>query len=920
MKRGYPNVRGRLVLLCCFFLSGASGLVYEVVWTRKLALVFGSTSVSISLSLAAYLGGMALGAFLLGRVADRLKNPAASYGLLEIGIGAYGVVSLWVLDLVALVFVTAQGSWQLPGPLAVALQFGLVLLSFLLPTVLMGGSLPILVRSSHLGGAHLTTRVGALYAVNTVGAVVGTALGGLVLLPTFGLRASVLAAAMVNVALGLFVIGVLGRRVTLVESPEAAPPGVIPARFPSPSGGQLIVSILAFVSGASTLFYEVVWARALELTLGGSTRTFTLILMTFLSGLSAGIALGSWIARRSRRPLFGVVVVQATLGVSIFATAVLLRELPTWFVALYARIGGQPLLFTVSQGALCAVILFIPALLMGTIFPIAVELSQNGAGGAGGRVAKGVGRLFAINTAGCIVGALAAGLVLIPTVGMRRALFVGAWLNLALAAALGAQVPESTRRFRTTLAAAPLVVAGTLALATPAWDPMTMTTGVYAYAARMVKIGVERYHAAQAEFKLIYYREGPSGTVAVKEKGLLRVLSIDGRAEGNTNAIAQILLGQLPFALGRPIDDVFVIGWGTGTTAGALTLHPVRRVEAVEIEPRVIEASALFEAINHRPLDDARVSVRVNDARTVLVLSPPSSYDLIVSQPSTPWVPGASKLFTVEFYEIVHVRLRPGGVFAQWVQLYNIDRSSLAALLNTLTRVFPQALIVEVGGASGEVLFLATRDSIALSWPVLQRMFADHRLASELARVRVPNPGTLLSRVLLGPRELPALVAGARTNTDDNGLLEFSALATLYTDTTDANLAWLRGAAADPWAYVSEAPQGRARQPVLVEVADAALAAKEFQRGLVFARSAVDLGPDVAAFRTLGDLLYVTGQWTTAVEAWRNALALEPRDVKTLRRLVRHYSGLAVSARPPEYDAWVARLGAGFTEPEAPRP
>jgi spermidine synthase len=567
---------------------------------------------------------------------------------------------------------------------------------------------------------------------------------------------------------------------------------------------------------------------------------------------------------------------------------------------------------------LCAAILLIPALLMGTIFPIAVELSLS-AGGSAGRVARGVGRLFAINTAGCIAGALTAGLLLIPMIGMRRSLLAGAWLNLGLAAALGSQIPGATWRFRATVMAAPLVAAATLAAVTPAWDPITMTTGVYAYAARYVKVGVDRYRSAQAESRLIYYREGPSGTVSVKENRSSRALSIDGRGEGNTNAVAQILLGQLPFALGRPIGDVFVIGLGTGSTAGALTLHPVRRIEVVEIEPAVIQASALFDAINHRPLDDARVRVRVNDARTVLVLSPPSSYDLIVSQPSTPWVPGASKLFTVEFYELVRARLRPEGIFAQWVQLYNIDRASLGALLNTLTRVFPQALIVEVGGNSGEVLFIATRDGIALSWPALLRVFADDRIARDLARVKVANPGTVVSRVLLGPRELPALVAGAKTNTDDNGLLEFSALATLYHDTTDANLAWLRQAAGAPWSYVSEAPHGRARQRALVEMADAAVLARDFQRGLVFAGDAVEIGHDASALRVLGDLLYVDGKRDAAADGWRKALTLEPRNVKVLRRLVRHYGSLPVSARPPEYKAWLAKLDAELTAPEEPQ-
>ena len=325
------------------------------------------------------------------------------------------------------------------------------------------------------------------------------------------------------------------------------------------------------------------------------------------------------------------------------------------FVALYVSLETSQNLFVLSQACLCAAILFIPTLLIGLVFPLAVELTSR----VDDREAGHVGRLYALNTTGAIAGVLLAELLF----------------------------------------------------------------------------------------------------------------------------IAQVVLGHLPFIFGRPIHDVCIIGLGTGVTAGAVTLSPVRQAEVIEIEPAVIEASAFFDSINHRPLTDPRVVVRVDDARNALLVSSSSSYDLIVSQPSYPWASGSSKLFTWEFYHLAQTRLRTPGIFAQWVQLYNMDFASVMTLLKTFTLVFPQTLVMQVGGSSGEILLLGTTDQALIPWPALSHIFSSPRRAEELTRIGVSNPGTILARLLLGPQEIPPLVAAYPTNTDDNGWLEFSAVRSLYRHT-----------------------------------------------------------------------------------------------------------------------------------------
>jgi spermidine synthase len=690
---------------------------------------------------------------------------------------------------------------------------------------------------------------------------------------------------------------------------EPIPPaGSDPRLQGEPAGAgdaAILAGIVVFVSGFCALFYEVVWARALELVLGTSTWAFTLMLTTFLLGLSLGIWAGGRLARRgwSAGALW---LVQVGVGLAVFATAHLLQALPGWFVALYARFADQPATFRLGQAGLATALLFVPACLIGTVFPLALEL----AGVARRREGRAVGRLYAVNTLGSILGAALAGLVLIPALGMHQSLLAGVWLNLGLAALVGALMPGAGGARRLALGAGPVALAVLLALRGPVWDPLLMTSGPFLYAPNMVKAGLERYRASAARTRLLYYREGSIGTVTVRESRGFRSLAIDGRGEGSTTASAQILLGHLPFAFQGALREIFVIGFGTGSTTGAVTRHPVERIDVVDLAPGVLEASRFFEDVNHRPLADPRVRVRIADARSVLLAGPPASYDLILSQPSHPWVPGAAKLFTAEFYALVRERLREGGLFAQWAQLYNLDQQGVATLLGTFAAAFPETLVVEVGGRSGELVLVGGRNRARVSWAAIERLFADPLRVRDLGRIGISNPGTLLARILLGTREIPGAVAGFTPNTDDNGVLEFASLGDLYRETTGANLARLRRAAANPWDYVEGQPGVGVRPRVLLDMARAALQARDLERAKTFALAAIEGELPPGAHRLLGDVLYAMGRQEAALDTWRQALRSNPGDPRTLGRLVRHYRSGWTGLRPPEYSFWVTQLGA----------
>ena len=896
----------RPLLLTLFFFSGISGLIYEVVWTRKLTLLFGSTTVAIGISLAVFMGGLALGAFIWGRRADRIGRPLLVYGLLELGIGIYGALSFWILGAIEPLYSQLHGLFGIQGLYHHLPQIFLISLALLPPTILMGGTLPVLIRADFDPALGLGVRVGRLYAANTAGAVLGALFSGFILLPDYGLLRSLLVAALLNFILGTGAMVIARRRVAPIpvlgasrearRASDLPEEGIAPFSFP-------VIAFVVFISGFCSLFYEVVWSRALSLALGSSTQAFSLMLSSFLLGLALGTGTAGLMARRKWVSPWHLAVVQGMIGLSIFLAGYIIQQLPAWILLLYKSYEGQPGLLLFWKALLAASVMLVPALIMGIVFPLSIALAREKAG----HESDMVGRIYAVNTIGAIAGSLLASLLLIPLLGMRGCLLLGMWINLAFAAWIFFSIPGQGHGMRMGRAAVPLALACLMTWAAPTWDPVAMTRGVYFYAPKIMELGIEKYLIAEKAMRIILYKEGRGGTVTVKEAENQRHLGIDGRGEGSYRAIAQVLLAHLPFTLDRSLTEVGIIGLGTGNTAGTVTLYPVERVDVFELEPEVVQASSLFETVNHKPLADPRVKVFVADARTALFLRQEASYDLLISQPSNPWVSGSSKLFTEEFYRLSASRLRPVGVFAQWVQLYNMDFSSVASLLNTFKTAFPHTLVFEVGGRSGEIILLGSRERLTISWKAMREVFEDPRRAAELSRIKAPNPGTLLARLILGTDEL-TFVNKSPLNTDDNGLLEFSSIRSIYRKTTEENLTTLRRGGKNPWLHVEQPPDGEERHKVLMDMARASLRDLDISRGLRFAQDAISINESAEACFTLGDLLYANQKKEEGVAAWLRTLVLEPEHLSTMRRLVRHYKGLNPSQRPPEYASWVARL------------
>jgi spermidine synthase len=872
----------RSLLLACFFLSGATGLVYEVAWTRSLTLVFGTTTFAVSTILAAFMAGLGAGAAAIGRLVDRGGRPLRVYALLELGIGAFALAFPLVPPLLVPVY---RALWEGQHASFVAMslvRFAILFVLLLVPTMLMGGTLPALARHFETGERAAGRDAGLLYGINTLGAVAGAGAAGFVLLPWLGLRHTTTAAAAVNLAVGAGALAL-----SLREAGPAAPALAHRRRDlrlrPREAG---LLGVFA-LSGFVALLSEVAWTRGLTLVLGSSTYAFTIMLVTFLAGLAGGSL--AMARRLGRQPdlVRALALLQAGIGLLSLAAAHLFAELPLLYLYLFQTVSGAAAPMVVGQFALAGLIMLGPVLLMGAMFPIVVELL--GGRGAGERV----GLAYASNTLGAVLGAALAGFVIIPAIGIAHTLMLG--VALSLAAALGV-LAVSGRHWRGASVTAALLVS--LPLLAPRWDALSMSSGVYKEAPLFLRLYAsprEVFTRLLPQFRLLYYRDGPTATVAVTERPSLEdhrhlALAIDGKVDASTSGDmpTQVLSGHLPLLLHPEPEKVLVIGLASGVTVGAVARHPVREITAVEIEPAVVEASWLFAPFNHRPLRDPRVRLVVDDARNLLLRSP-ARYDVIISEPSNPWMSGPAKLFTREFFQLGRERLRPRGLFVQWLQLYGVTEESLKALVRTFRDVFPHHLVFQP--AEGDLLLVGGAEPVLAPPERIGARMGRSGIAEDLARVGVRDVFDLLARFRLGETETGTWAGAGPLNTDDNALIEFSAPWQIHLETLARNAEAVARAGGRVARYLAlDGLPPRARAEFLARLAAKVLTLGDATRAEAIAREGLALGRSADGLSVLGAALERQGRDQEAVRLWRAALSLAPRHRDTsLRLAVYHY-------------------------------
>lgn len=874
-------VSPRHVFVLAYALSGAAALIYQVSWVRLLALHMGHGLASVSTVLAAFMGGLALGAALAGRVAPRLPPVRALrlYAALE-----------WTVAASALVIPLAIGQFH---PLLAAtyndgaggITFGVVralssLIILILPCCALGATLPLACRWFVRHGDDTGAQAGTLYAVNVVGATVGVLLAGFYLLPTVGLRSTTTVAALLSATAGL--IGWVIARQRGVGSPLMSPhPHVRVAGPPSHrrqradrarvvassevterSRPHLAAASVA-VSGFVGLVCEVAWTRALALVIGPTTYAFSVMLASFIAGIAVGAIVGSALARRARHPRAWLALALLGVAAGNLAASWYIAEIP---LKLAGAVAGSEVPFSAMlylTSTIVAMLLLPLAIWLGMVFPLALDLASRRTE----TVAADVALVYSANTAGAIGGALLCGFVLVPVLGLASTLAGASLIAAAWGLVLVLSAPH--RRDRpagVVIAAAVLAVA---IAAPPRWNPELLTAGAYTYARRVNHPDLE---TALTAGELLYLGEGAAGTVTVRKLAATTSLAIDGKVDASNGAdmLTQKLLAHLPLLLHPEPSDVLVIGLGSGVTLGSALTHPIGRADVVEISPLVVEASRYFEGDNHHALDDPRTRLVVGDGRTHLRLSS-RQYDVIVSEPSNPWMAGVASLFTQEFFRSARQRLAPGGILCQWAHTYDITDDDLTSIVATFASVFPDGTMWLVGDA--DLLLLGARHPLEGQVDQIARSWQRTGIAADLAEVGALDPAHLLALYLGGPEALKQFASEVEhrdvpIQTDDHTRLEFSAPRGLYGPDDDGGLERLRAIG---------------RNTALPEVV------KDARKQA-----------DATTWRTLGQMLTGANAGGAAYEAFAWAVALDPGDTDSIDGLVQ---AAAETGRLPEAES-----------------
>ena len=786
-----PTRQVSAVLFAVFFLSGGLALTYQLAWVRGLTLELGATMPAVATVVSIFLGGLGVGAFFAGRLGDRLERPLTVYGLLELGIAGYALLSPLLLMGLLPALSRAAGAMGLDLALLPAFRIAVATALLLPPTVLMGATLPVLARFYVRRIGEGGRGAGFLYGINTLGAFVGAFVAGLSLLPTLGLYSTLLFAGGLNFVLGGWLLR-LGRTWDRHARPplprDEAPAPAEEQDFAARSGRWILAAVTA--SALAALVCQVAWTRVLELVLGPSLYVATIVIGTFVGGL--GLGAFAMAAAAKRRPYaaryhFFIVALLAAAGVAL--SAHLFGHLPELLRALYFRWeleeNFQAVFF--SQLALAGLVMLPPTVAMGALLPAALRLLVHD----DGHTSRRAGLAYVWDTVGSIVGALATGFLLVPRLGVEASSLIAIGLLCAAAAASVAWMP---RRRRVPLFAGAALALGGLVAATPGWNESLMTSGMYHYASwyRDLEEASLAEEVAARE-SLLYYRDGQTATVTVTRDHTIsdepKYLYISGKIEGSSgfDMATQRLLAHLPL-VGHPDPGrVAVVGMGTGVTAGSVAAHDVDEIVIAEIEEAVVEAARLFAKENRGVHDAPGVSIEVTDGRLFQRLRP-ETFDVIVSQPSNPWFGGAVNLFTREYYELGARALRPGGVFAQWIQLYSLSPENVRVLLRTFMDAFPHVALFSTLAGSDLVL-LGSLEPLSLDLRRIETLFGDPAIAEDLAasRVDVTSPAELLARFRMGSASLRAYAGEGERHTDARPIIGYRAPRDLYRQTGQEN-------------------------------------------------------------------------------------------------------------------------------------
>ena len=861
----------RRIILALFFLSGACGLIYEVVWMRMLTLVFGATALATSAILASFFAGLALGSWFLGRVADKHRQPLVLYALLEAGVGLYAFVFPLLLAGVTAIYVAVARHVD-PGFTALSLlRFALAMPVLLLPATLMGGTLPVIVKFIATDRERLGLNVGWLYALNTFGAVAGAVAAGFFFILLLGVRETAHLAGAMNLAIA-GVAYLLSRVVEGVPESGGSPTvGATSHAGGVEASGDAVTPALARLSlwavglsGVAALALEVLWTRSLVYFLDNSTHAFTTVLTAFLLGIALGSAVVAHIADRRLRLVGAFGVVEVLIGFSaLLAIPLLAAATPV-----LSGLDGQTLdaMFLWKWSALrfarSLTVMLIPTVLMGMTVPLAAKICTRQLAELGGSM----GRVYSANTIGGVVGSVLAGFVVIPLLGVSRGIVA--------------------------MAALSTVIGSVLLLAEPAWRGQKTVRGAIGAGVALLfvvtawltanNLVLASYRERADGTDVVFYREGIGSTVKVfRDAQGEKTLSIDGfPVAGTTIGMrdAQETLGNFPLLLSNAASPrVNLIGFGAGGASWEALQYDVASVDCVELVPAVIEAAKWFPEVNHNVLSRPAYHLVVDDGRNYALVTD-KSYDVISVDATSPKMAGNGSLYTLEFFQLVKARLSENGLAVQWLPFHLLSDAELKMTARTFMQVFPHTTLW-LSPLKYHGLLVGSSQPLRIDMQVLRRKLQRPDVQREVSRVGVLNPFDFLSGFVMGEEDLRQYVAGARVNTDNHPYLEFTPAWSYFIAQRYAlqNLTAFRATR-------------KSVLPLLVNTGDTPTA-------VAATADSVTRRFDATQHSFWGDILYALGKSDRAWKEWAAALAIDPSDSSATRAIRRATEPLAPMRR-----------------------
>lgn len=769
-----------------FFLSGGCGLVYESLWTRYLADLMGGTSLSHFVVLTVFMGGLALGAILIGRLVDQGRNGLLYYGFLEVGIGLYAVIF-------PILFSWAAGAFTYLGTNLGAGSIGLLFLKLLvafllisIPSVAMGGTLPAVTRYLTRSQEGLRRNISLLYAINSLGAVVGILAGGFFLVYRYGLSGSMIYVGSFNICLGVAALVaarylVLGKAaVSGAEvSADRRREGELDARIYKPYAVHRAM-IAAGLSGFAAMALQIAWIRYFIIVLGASHSAFTIVVAAFIFGIGLGsLLVRSRLVGSIPLPtmLAGVFAFTATtVGLGLFFSGRLPFEIGRFLAIITHTPYAWPFYLILKFGA-CFTLMLLPTVASGMILPLCVRI----AGRSSERVGRDVAMVYAINSLGALLGIGITSQVLFRMLTLPRTLQFILMIYLAATIFLAFLLKGKGRKRILSLIA--VLIVTHLVFWRP-WSPIRLHLSRIDFS--IESLTYQKFVKMQNEVMLVVEdRQGPDVQVTVfdflSKKNPIRSMFINGKADASNNNLnssdlrTEVLLGHLPVLLHPAPQNAFVLGLGSGITSGEILKFPeMRKVVSAELADEVFEASKTFAADNGRFWENPKHRMVIDDGKTFLRLSK-DKFDVIAMEPTNVWQKGMAGLFSEDFFRLVKSRLTEDGVVAQWLHTYELDDLTFNIVLKTFSLIFPSSSVFEMGG--GDILLVGYNEQWQFDPQQLEKRFYQSQVLESQKKVGNANPAILLLREIMSRNDFEkyTTVVKAPVNTENFPVLEKAA-------------------------------------------------------------------------------------------------------------------------------------------------